>query len=175
MVEIKCYRRGYSFPDGDEIFFNEGEKDIWKVSFLDKNGKYWSPRDVDYFTELYSLAERYGFEFTYAVFLYVCYSVYPCNWNGTDRIRFEKVCKIADAHFEEDTLKLWMTLYMTMVAEENKANTKLGKTIKNLAVYKILMLGEDIHKVAYSMWGKGWMILDDEMKKYGIVRRYEID
>ena len=174
MVTITGYRRAYVFEDGEETFFNEGKIDEWKVS-LRKGWRYWSPRDVDYFNELYSLGERYGFEFTYAVFLYVCYSVYPCKWNGIDRIRFERVCKIADAHFEEDTLKLWMTLYLTMLAEENKKNTKLGKTIKNLAVYKILLLGEDIETVAGEMYGKRHYMLQEEMDMYGIVRVYEVD
>lgn len=170
--KFKQYKRGYTFDDGEKIFFNEGKKDKWKVTLMNDEWS-WSPRDVDYFNQLYGLGEKYGFKTVYDVFVYVCDRVYKNDWTGKDRMICEKVCNEADKHFEEDTLKLWWTLYMTMLAEENMEGTKLGKSIKNLAVYRVLINGDDIDEVANAYHKKNHRLIQEEIDGYGIVRRYE--
>lgn len=169
MKKTGYYKRGYTFPTHEEIYFDMGNFDEWCV-YLEKDNHRRTPKDIDYFNEIYDLGARYGFHKVYDSFLKVYGAVQSNNWGIEDRRKCERVCKGVDNEYEEDTLKLWFTFYMTMLAEENKENTKLGKTIKNLAVYKILILQRDIEKVTREMVGKKYYELQNEMDEYGLVR-----
>lgn len=52
--------------------------------------------------------------------------------------------------------KLFTTLYMAMVAEENYPNTKLGRKIKRLAAYEILINRREVSDAVNFMRGMGW-------------------
>ena len=54
-----------------------------------------------------------------------------------------------------------------MVAEENKLNTKLGKRIKRLGIYQILIENSSPETAAVFSKGKKWKELDDLMKTKG--------
>lgn len=48
------------FPDGSFLEYDRGGFDDWCVYLTDASGKRKPPRDIDYFAQLRSLAERFG-------------------------------------------------------------------------------------------------------------------
>ena len=64
---------------------------------------------------------------------------------GTDALRVEKLFSI---------------LYMAMISEENKANTRLGKRIKRLGVHKLLIENQPVYEAANFMRGMDWRTID---------------
>ena len=58
-------------------------------------------------------------------------------------------------------------LYLAMIAEERKANTKLGKRIKRLGVHKLLFDGGNVSNSANFMRGMGWREIDALCRQYG--------
>lgn len=71
----------------------------------------------------------------------------------------QHITDIAGFYEPLDTLEvdiLFSILYMAMIAEEQKTNTRLGRRIKRLGVYYLLFEGADIHQAANFMRGMGW-------------------
>ena len=62
---------------------------------------------------------------------------------------------------------LFSILYMAMISEEKKRNTKLGKRIKRLGVHKLLIEGKDIYEAANFMKGMKWRDIDQLCKERG--------
>ena len=58
-------------------------------------------------------------------------------------------------------------IYMGMVAEENKAFTKLGKRVKRLGVYQVLIDRMDYNTAANFSRGRKWRELDEICKSKG--------
>ena len=52
--------------------------------------------------------------------------------------------------------KLFTTIYMTMISEENYPNTKLGKRIKRLGIYEMLYSQRTVYDAANFMRGMSW-------------------
>ena len=53
------------FPDGSFLEYDRGGFDDWCVYLTDASGKRKPPRDIDYFAQLRSLAERFGTDKVY--------------------------------------------------------------------------------------------------------------
>ena len=51
-------------------------------------------------------------------------------------------------------------LYLAMIAEERKKNTKLGRRIKRLGVHKLLVEGDTVEHAADFMRGMDWEGID---------------
>ena len=130
------------FSDGSSVFFSRGRFDKWCVYCKEENGKRRAPLDSDYFTDLRTLAEKYGVDRIYHNFVAVfretnhvdlpearvLNAIYETSlWYGEDALKFEKTMVV---------------LYATMVAEEKKQFSKIGKYLKHLAVYELLFCGE---------------------------------
>ena len=62
--------------------------------------------------------------------------------------------------YKEDIFRIFSILYMAMIAEENKRNTKLGKRIKRLGVYYLLIKGYSPEYSANFMNRKEWQVID---------------
>jgi hypothetical protein len=58
-------------------------------------------------------------------------------------------------------------LYFTMVAEENKKYTKLGKRIKRLGIYNMVKDGFSVDKAASFSQGLSWRAIDSLCKERG--------
>ena len=89
--------------------------------------------DTHYFEELYHLANKYGNDKVYKDFV----SIYDITGKNIDEKILQKITNIAQTYSLEDILdvdKLFTTLYMAMVAEENYPDTKLGRKIKRLGI-----------------------------------------
>lgn len=58
-------------------------------------------------------------------------------------------------------------LYMAMIAEERKKFSRLGKRIKRLGIYKLLIENKDVDEAANFMRGMKWCEIDNICKKHG--------
>ncbi|WP_396035026.1 DUF7004 family protein [Candidatus Cyanaurora vandensis] len=74
------------------------------------------------------------------------------------------------AKYDHDSLKIqiiFTIIYAGMVAEENKKFTKLGKRVKHLGVYQILIEGMPAHQAANFSKGKKWREIATDCKNRG--------
>jgi len=148
------------FKDGSEIGFGKGRFDDFCV-YLDNK----PPLDVHYFTRLYELKEIYGGSNIYDDFVYI----YELVTKKLESAVLENITHISQKYKDDITRvdKIFTILYMAMIAEENKANTKLGKKIKRLGVHQILI--ENITPNVSANYSKGmkWREIEKECMERG--------
>jgi len=124
--------------DGKYLYYDEGKFDKFCVYEVDSEGRKKAPRDVEYFTELASYIPKFGKETLYQDFVQI--------YNLTTKEFDEKVppfiLKLTAKYGESQTplFRIFSILYMGMISEENKERTKLGKRIKRLGIYSLLIL-----------------------------------
>lgn len=128
------------FIDGSKLEYVTGRIDQWCVRYQSLNGSARIHFDVEMLAEVAAMGKRFGAFKVYADFCAIYDLVTPEFENGIydiiDSIALEYQ---VDAEQTLDYAKLYLWFYMAMIAEENKANTKLGKRIKRLAVHQILL------------------------------------
>lgn len=145
---IKC------FGDGTRLVYSSGKFDDWCVFLIDSFGNRCPLQDRHYFTWLLNLGKKYGNSLVYEDFV----SVY----NNTNSILDQNVMlKITclSKKYGCDSLfvdKLFTILYATMVAEENKRFTKLGKRIKRLGVSMLLNESLSVDYSVNASRNKSW-------------------
>ena len=148
------------FKDGSEIGFGKGCFDDFCV-YLDNK----PPLDVHYFIRLYELKEIYGGSNIYNDFVYI----YELVTKKLESAVLENITHISQKYKDDITRvdKIFTILYMAMIAEENKANTKLGKKIKRLGVHQILI--ENITPNVSANYSKGmkWREIEKECMERG--------
>ena len=148
------------------VYFDKGKFDDYCVYINSTVRAYHrhAPTDDEYFKWLLRLSKQYGTAQVWDDFMQV--------YRLADKEIYRKKCinlvQKINMHYNEDTLLLWIILYMTMVAECLKDNAILQKRIKALGVYNILFDGYDIKHVITYMRGKNWRELDKLMKERGI-------
>ena len=117
--EIKRYH------DGSYLEYDRGNFDYWCV-YLSRPGRERKPlKDVEYFEKLKEYGAKYGTRRLYLDYV----KIYDMTGKKIERKVLEEISSIASG-YPEDRLPLDIiltTLYMAMIAEENKAYTKLGK------------------------------------------------
>lgn len=163
---MKSYNRGILLDNGQKIYFDYGTFDEWCV-YVEDDGCRYTPKDVEYFKDLYALGQAYTFDKVYNSFCRVYDGVRRCGWNIINRANCIGICTEVASQYSEHTQYLWVILFMTMLAEEMKAHTILGKRIKRLAIHKILLEQQPIEATAYGMVGRRWYKLDAEMQERG--------
>lgn len=148
---IALYDDGY-------LCYDEGNFDSWCVYEFFSDGKREAPRDLDCFLELEEFASLFGSERVYDDFI----RIYDATTKLFDIGVVELIRKIAFGYLEysEDIFRIFAILYMAMVAEENKKNTKLGRRIKRLGVYYLLVLGKEAKECVSFMKGYDWRVID---------------
>ena len=62
---------------------------------------------------------------------------------------------------------IFSILYMAMIAEERKKNTRLGKRIKRLGIHKLLIEKSNVLDAANFMRGMGWREIDSLCRARG--------
>lgn len=153
------------YSDGSFLEYDSGKFDDWCVYHTDKNGERKAPRDTEYFREIKNLAKQYGTEKVYQDFVKVYDSV-----NRDDiRTSLENISDVAET-YEGNIIKtdtLYTILFMGMLAEENKKNTKIGKRIKRLGIHKLLIEDEPVKTAANFMRGMKWKEIDKMCKERG--------
>ena len=134
--------------------YDQGSFDDWCVYLTDSNGNRKPPRDIDYFFQLRNLANKYSAEQIYSDYV----RVYDLTGKQVDNSALITISKIA-ASYKNDALEvdvIFSILYMAMIAEERKKNTKLGKRIKRLGIYKLLIENCSVSESANFMRGMKW-------------------
>lgn len=69
------------------------------------------------------------------------------------------ITQIANEYEEQDVIEIdimYSILYLAMISEENKENSKLGKRIKRLGIYSLLKENRTIKESATFMKGMNW-------------------
>lgn len=163
-----------SFPGGTSIGFTEGKFDRWCVQ---ERVFVWTrrPTDAGCFARLLELAQRYGTDKVMADFVavYDAMGVKPSRGDllPSDQV-LDLITRLSTAYNSapgDDVRadRLFTTLYLTMIAEENKAKAVLGKRIKRLGVHLVLMEGRTPEEAAAFPTGKKAAELSALCQSYG--------
>jgi hypothetical protein len=151
--------------DGSVLEFGPGKFDDWCV-FLTRPGEpAYAPPDREYFGELRHLASRQGNHKVYDDFV----QVFDRTGPDLNETVLRHIATLA-AGYRRDAVqaeRLLTILYAGMIAEENKASAKLGKRIKRLGVYQVLIEGVPPEVAAEFSKGRPWQELDAECQRRG--------
>ena len=154
------------FEDGTFLEYDDGRFDKWCVYYTDSNGNKKAPKDTDYFEDLYNFSKKYGNDRIYSDYVKI-YNKTGKKIEEETISYIEQIAKEYDLFDRMEIEKMFMILYMGMIAEENKERTKLGKRIKRLGVHALLVENRPIKESATFMTGKRWQLLDKLCKERG--------
>ena len=153
------------FNDGSYLEYDRGSFDDWCVYLTKTDGTRKPPRDTDYFQQLKELSNTYGKNRVYEDYV----KVYELTGKSVEDNVLNEISKISN-NYGEDSLEvdiIFSILYMAMIAEENKAFTRLGKRIKRLGIYKLLIENNSVQQSANFMRGMGWREISDLCNERG--------
>ena len=153
------------FNDGSYLEYDRGSFDDWCVYLTKTDGTRKPPRDTDYFQQLKELSNTYGSDQVYKDYV----KVYELTGKSVEDNVLNEISKISN-NYGEDSLEvdiIFSILYMAMIAEENKAFTRLGKRIKRLGIYKLLIENNSVQQSANFMRGMGWREISDLCNERG--------
>lgn len=143
-----------SFSDGSFLEYDRGSFDEWCDYLTKSDGSRKPPRDVDYFSQLKQLAGKYGTNQVYNNYV----RVYDLTGKQVEEQSLNAISQIAASYgndaFEIDVI--FSILYMAMIAEEQKEHTRLGKRIKRLGIYTLLIENRSVSEAANFMRGMSW-------------------
>lgn len=140
------------------LYFGNGKFDNWCVYEINFAGIKRAPKDIDYFNELYEYTKIFKCNALYDDFI----KIYDLTSRILDESVVETIKKISLKYgeFSNDIFRIFATIYMGMIAEENKKNTKLGKRIKRLGVYYLLVKLKTPEYCSNFMRDKTWVEID---------------
>lgn len=151
--------------DGTTIEFDRGNFDSYCVYVREPSGVRRAPTDGEYFAQLHALGLVYSPDKIYGEFV----SLYDLTTENLD-IQVLRHIDRAAAHYQDASQRvvgLFTILYMAMIAEEKRANTRLGKRIKRLGVHELLVGGRSVSDAANFMRGMRWRTIDAMCKERG--------
>lgn len=154
-----------TFIDGSYLEYDKGKFDDWCVYLVQPDGFRRPPKDVDYFSDLKDLSAQYGAQQVYQDYIYV----YDITENQVDTNVFADISRLA-AKYGNDALKvdtIFSILYMAMIAEEQRRNTRLGKRIKRLGIHALLIEKRSVNESANFMRGMNWHVIDKLCRERG--------
>jgi hypothetical protein len=146
-----------TFSDGSLLEFDRGNFDDWCIFLTRPGHPRFAPKDWQYFTRLQELAGAYGKEKVYADFVVV--------FDATNKTLDAELLAHINAFsldYTQDALRadiVFTLLYAGMLAEENKAFAPLGKRIKHLGVYQVVMEDMRPREAATFSVGRPWQTL----------------
>jgi hypothetical protein len=150
-----------------KVMFDFGTFDEYCVYVADEYNKKRAPKDYEYFRFFLELANVYGNDKVYNDFL----TIYHLTDKAIkDEIR-DEINEIVATYGEDvrdEVEENLAVIWGGMIAEENKDRTFLGKRVKHLGMYQVLMGILSPEDAAEFSKGKPWRELDDIMKKYNI-------
>lgn len=154
------------FSDGSYLEYSEGNFDQWCV-YMVNPAKHlrFPPLDTDYFRFLQNQSQTYGKQKIYEDFI----SLYNLTQKQIQPSVLGHIEYIAQYYGELqlEFEKIFTILYMAMIAEENKARTKLGKRIKRLGIHRLLIENDTAQSAANFMRGMNWRQIDALCKERG--------
>lgn len=154
-----------TFSNGTSVEFDEGRIDAWRVCLIDGEGRKFVPKDSFYFSKLKELADDYGEDRVYGDFV----EIYDVTGGDVSKKVLGTIDGIAE-RYGEDSLKANVTftlLYLTMIAEENRKNTKLGRRIKRLGAYELLKKNRPLDDAMNFMKNMPWRKIADLCEERG--------
>lgn len=127
------------FEDGTKIGYGQGKFDAWCVYVGPAGEREYAPRDLDYFNQLVDISYVYGNIRVYDDFV----RIYEQTSKWVNNTVLREILNISNTYgqHENEVRILFTVIYLAMIAEENKKNTKLGKRIKRLAIHQLLIDG----------------------------------
>lgn len=130
-----------------QLSFAPGNFDDWCI-YLTINGKSVAPTDEWYFGILEAWARYLVPDYIYYDFI----QIYDRVTTQVDPSVLELIERISFAYPDyTQACIIWTILYMGMLAEENKGGKVLGKRIKRLGVYQVLIERTSaVHAAHYS-------------------------
>ena len=153
------------FEDKSFLEYNRGKFDQFCLYVVNPDGSRTPPKDKDYFSELLELSQKYGKDKVYKDYV----KVYEHTQKEID-ISYFKELETLSKDYQQDSLsvyKLFSIFYLTMISEENRRGTKLGKRIKRLGVHYLLIEDQPLHYSINFMRGMGWREIDELCKERG--------
>ena len=150
-----------TFSDGSFLEYDSGNFDGWCV-YLNRPGRERiAPTDKDCFRALVDFSELYGADRLYADYV----KVYEQTGAEVDSAVLEQIDQLAAGYQKrkndpKNGAIVFTILYLAMIAEERKKNTKLGRRIKRLGVHKLLVEGDTVEHAADFMRGMDWEGID---------------
>ena len=158
-------RKIKEFSNGTYLSFDTGYFDDWCVYLTNRNGRRYSPKDSDYFTILKEYANKYGYKRISGDFI----QIYNLTGKVAELSVLQKISMIAYTYQEDSELLdiIFSILYMGMIAEENKKGTHLGKRIKRLGIYTLLIEQKKVDYAANFMRHMGWREIDSLCRERG--------
>lgn len=142
------------FSNKSYLEYDRGNFDNWCVYFTEANGRRTPPRDTDYFDKLRTYSIKYGVDKIYNDYV----KIYELTGKQVEGAVLNTITSIAYT-YGDDSLEIdiiYSILYLAMIAEEQKANTRLGKKIKRLGIHVLLKENRDVEEAANFMRGMGW-------------------
>ena len=139
--------------------------------FLSRPGQEeYAPRDTEYFTVFRDISDAMRAGAPTSVTVYDAFvSIYEAT---TGKLEPDVIGLIARKALlfgrHRKDMEVWLAVvYAGMVAEENKAHTRLGKRVKRLGMHQVLILG--IAPVLAATWSRGrkWNEIAKECAKHG--------
>lgn len=161
---VLSHKKHISSFAGISIFYDKGSFDTWCV-YIRKGNRSYAPKDTEYFKRLQQLAKKHTAPKLYDDFVRIYEQT---NTEITTRT-LDLIENLSKNYSDDATeIRLWFTvMYAGMVAEENKAHKILGKRIKRLGVYQVLMLKRSAEHAANYGRGRNWKYLNELMQEYG--------
>ena len=152
-------------PNQYKIEYDQGAFDDWCVYLTRAGSNRYAPKDPEYFTFFQQMANQFGAQTVYNHFA----QVYNATTKSIDPNVFALITNISQTYGPNSIdAKIWfIVIYAGMLAEENKAFTKLGKRIKRLGMHQVMIEGIAPNIAANFSKGKTWRALDSEMKVRG--------
>lgn len=154
-----------TFSDGSTLTFDKGSFDNWCVYLKTPDGRRYAPRDEEYFSRLFALADIYGHEKIYTDFV----AYYSLTTATVDLNVLNMISELSKNYLTDgaEIEILFTIIYAGMVAEENKEFAILKKRIKRLGMYQTLIEKIGSKNAALFSKGKGWRELDALCKSKG--------
>lgn len=166
---MKIKNSEFFIDDTISIKFDKGKFDNFCVYITNYENKIpikkIAPKDKEYFEDLLNLKKNYG-KIIYDLFV----KIYQKSNKELNLSLAKKIIYFCDKHFitgNKLSKKTFLVLYYSMVAEENKSNTKLGKKIKRLGVHQILIENQNPSFAANYSKGMKWHEIEKECKNRG--------
>ena len=129
------------------VYFAPGSFDDWGI-YVERGRERFAPTDIWYFTVLDDWAQYLVPDFIYYDFI----KIYDTVATDVSQDTLELIERLSFSYPDYDQACLiWTILYMGMIAEENKTNKILGKRIKRLGIYQLLIERlEPVHAANFS-------------------------
>ena len=140
------------------LTLSRGKFDDWCVYEVDENGIKKAPLDIEYFTSLNQLCQIFNPNILYDDFIKL-YDETTSIFKDDVILDIEKLVEHYNEYADE-VFRIFCILYMAMIAEQNKKHTKLGKRIKRLGMYNLLIKRLSPSYCANFMRNMDWKTID---------------